>query len=230
MKKSMLPLLLLTTAGLPTTSRHFGGWAVVTVDDLPDYVVAGQPVRLSFVVRQHGMTPLAGLQPSVEAKFGDANVSVSAIPDTGAGRYVATLNLPRPGDWTVTIHSGFRVSETTLPPLRTVNASTSAPRVLSDVERGRRLFIAKGCFMCHVNTEVTSAPSVRVGPDLTGRRYPAEQLAEFLAHPESVQLTQLPRTGPFRMPTLGLKEREIASLVAMINSGREVSAVTPPRK
>jgi mono/diheme cytochrome c family protein len=220
MRKSLLPLLLLTTAGFPTTSRHLGGWAVVTVDDLPDYAVAGQPVRLSFVVRQHGMTPLAGLQPSVEATLGNANVVVSAIPDTGAGRYVAKVNLSRPGDWMVTIQSGFRGSQTTLPPFRTVSAGTSAPRVLSDVERGRRLFIAKGCFTCHVNTEVTSTPSVRVGPDLTGRRYPAEQLAKFLAHPESMQLTQLPRTGPFRMPNLGLKEREIASLVAMINGGR----------
>jgi cytochrome c551/c552 len=226
----MLPLLLLTTAGVPTTSRHFGGWAVVTVDDLPDYVVVGQPVRLSFVVRQHGMTPLAGLQPSVEAKLGNANVSVTATPDTGAGRYVTKLKLSRPGDWMVTIHSGFRGSDMTLPPIRTLSASTSAPRVLSDAERGRRLFIAKGCFMCHVNTEVTSTPSLRVGPDLTGRRYPAEQLAKFLANPESMQLTQLPRTGPFRMPNLGLKEREIASLVAMINSGPEVSAVTPQRK
>jgi len=230
MRKSMLPLLLLTTAGFPTTSRHLGGWAVVTVDDLPDYVVAGQSVRLSFVVRQHGMTPLSDLRPSVEAKLGNANVSVSAMPDTGAGRYVAKLTLSRPGDWMVTIHSGFRGSETTLPPIRTVSAGTSAPRVLSDVERGRRLFISKGCFMCHVNTEVTSAPSVRVGPDLTGRRYPAEPLAKFLAHPESMQLTQLSRTGPFRMPNLGLKEREIASLVAMINSDREVSAATPQRK
>ena len=230
MRKSMLPLLLLTTAGFPTTSRHLGGWAVVTVDDLPDYAVAGQPVRLSFVVRQHGMTPLSGLRPTVEAMLGNANVLVSAIPDTGAGRYVAKLNLSRPGDWIVTIHSGFRGSQTTLPPIRTMSARTSAPAVLSDVERGRRLFIAKGCFMCHVNSEVTSAPSVRVGPDLTGRRYPSEQLAKFLAHPESVQLTELPRTGPFRMPNLGLKDREIASLVAMINSGREVSAVMPQRK
>jgi mono/diheme cytochrome c family protein len=230
MRKSLLPLLLLTTAGFPTTSRHLGGWAVVTVDDLPDYAVAGQPVTLSFVVRQHGMTPLAGLQPSVEATLGNANVLVSAIADTGAGRYVAKVNLPRPGDWMVTIHSGFNGSRTTLPPFRTVSAGMSAPRVLSDVERGRRLFIAKGCFTCHVNSEVTSTPSVRVGPDLTGRRYPAEQLAKFLAHPESLQLTQLPRTGPFRMPNLGLKEREIASLVAMINSGREVSAVTRQRK
>lgn len=230
MRKSLLPLLLLTTAGAPTTSRHFGGWAVVTVDDLPDYVVAGQPVRLSFVVRQHGMTPLANLRPSIEAKLGNANVSVRATADTGAGRYVATLNLSRPGDWTVTVHTGFLGNQTTLPPLQAVSAGTTAPRALSDVEHGRRLFVAKGCFMCHVNNEVTSEPTLRVGPDLTGRRYPAEQLAKFLAHPESMRLTQLPRTSAFMMPNLGLKEREIASLVAMINSGREVSAVPPQRK
>jgi len=108
--------------------------------------------------------------------------------------------------------------------LRAMEPGTT-PRALSDVERGRRLFIAKGCFTCHVNTEVTTAPSIRVGPELTGRRYPAVPLAKFLANPDSIQLTQLPRTGPFKMPNLGLKEREIASLVAMINGGgRELSA------
>ena len=224
MKKSMLLLSLFGLAGSATMSRYLGGWAVVTVDDLPDYVVAGQPIRLSFVVRQHGMRPLDGLRPSVEARSGNVDISVNAQPDTGTGRYVATLNLSRPGEWTMTIHSGFGAQSATLSPLQAVDARAARPRVLSEAERGRRLFIAKGCFTCHVNTEVTSAPSVRIGPDLTGRRYPAEPLAKFLAHPDSVQLTQLPRTGPWRMPNLGLKDREIASLVAMINSSRQVSA------
>ena len=63
-----------------------------------------------------------------------------------------------------------------------------------------------------------------IGPDLTGRRYPDEYLAKVLAHPDSVQLTQTVRPGPFRMPTLGLTQQEIASLVAMINGGPQVSA------
>ena len=82
---------------------------------------------------------------------------------------------------------------------------------------------AKGCFTCHVNTEVTNAQSMNIGPDLTGRRYPAEPLAKFLAHPDSIQLTRTTRPGPWKMPNLGLTEREIASLVAMINTGRQVS-------
>jgi len=206
-----------------------GGWAVVTVDDLPDYVVAGQPIKLSFVVRQHGMTPLDGLQPVVDAKMGSSTISVKAQQPGGmfsaeAGRYIATLTLPRTGEWTVTIQSGFGAQPAPTLPLRAVN-SGAAPQALSDIERGRRLFIGKGCFTCHVNTEVTTARSLSVGPELTGRRYPAVPLAKFLANPDSMQLTQLPRSQWVKMPNLGLKEREIASLVAMINTGgREVSA------
>ena len=40
---------------------HAGGWAVITVDDLPDSVEAAKPIPLSFMVRQHGMTPLVEL-------------------------------------------------------------------------------------------------------------------------------------------------------------------------
>jgi hypothetical protein len=50
-------------------------------------------------------------------------------------------------------------------------------------------------------------------------------LAKFLANPDSNPLTQPPRNSWLKMPNLGLKDYEIASLVAMINrGGREVSA------
>ena len=225
MRKTILVFLLLGTAGLGATSSHKGGWAIVTIDDLPDYVVAGQQIQLSFVVRQHGMRPIPGLEPVVGAKLGTTDISLHAKQTdlADSGRYVATLILPRAGEWAVTIQSGFGAPLTTSVPLRAVEVGAS-PRALSDVERGRRLFIAKGCFGCHVNTEVTSAPSFGGGPVLTGRRYPVVNLAKFLANPDSNQLTQIP-LGWLRMPNLGLKDREIASLVAMINSGgREISA------
>jgi len=40
-----------------------GGWAVVTVRDLPEYLVAGQQYTIEFQVRQHGRTLLSGLRP-----------------------------------------------------------------------------------------------------------------------------------------------------------------------
>ena len=82
-------LALLSVVLLPVLAFSFGGWAVITVEDLPDYAVAGKPLTLSFMVRQHGMTVLTSLRPSVTAKAGEAEVAANA---TGliSGRYAAT--------------------------------------------------------------------------------------------------------------------------------------------
>ena len=55
----LLPALLL----IPGAASR-GGWATVTLDDLPDRIVVGQPLTLSFMVRQHGVTPMKGTRPS----------------------------------------------------------------------------------------------------------------------------------------------------------------------
>ena len=55
---------------LPTLRAHAGGWAVITVQDLPDYVEAGKRVDLSYMVRQHGQTPLDQLRGNIEATSG----------------------------------------------------------------------------------------------------------------------------------------------------------------
>src|SRR5690242_18024502 len=96
-----IPILLT----VPLLALSYGGWAVITMDDMPDYTVAGKPTTLSFMVRQHGRTPLAGLKPTIEARSGDSRVTVEAEPGQGTGRYRATLDLSKPGDWSVTIHS-----------------------------------------------------------------------------------------------------------------------------
>ena len=70
MSKRPLTLALLGLMLVPVLAFRFGGWAVVTVDDLPEYLVAGKPVTLSFVVRQHGVTPLDGLKPRITMRNG----------------------------------------------------------------------------------------------------------------------------------------------------------------
>ena len=63
---SLRPLVRL----LPLTATLavlVGGWAVVTLDDVPDAVVAGKPVTLTFTVRQHGHTLLDNVRPSIDA-------------------------------------------------------------------------------------------------------------------------------------------------------------------
>jgi hypothetical protein len=58
--------------------------------------------------------------------------------------------------------------------------------------------------------------SLSVGPDLTGRRFPAEYLGKFLADPSIAS----GGGREVRMPNLHLKPREIASLVAFLNAER----------
>jgi len=60
-------------------AAHAGGWAVITLDDLPDHAVAGKPIKLVFVVRQHGRTLLTGLQPRVRAISATGLVANSAV-------------------------------------------------------------------------------------------------------------------------------------------------------
>jgi cytochrome c2 len=82
-----------------------GGWAVVTLDELPTQVVAGQSLTIGFVVRQHGRTPLDGLTPQIRATRADApgSFTVTARPQGETGHYQATLTFPSAGAWDWTI-------------------------------------------------------------------------------------------------------------------------------
>lgn len=201
----LLPAVLV----LPALGAWLGGWAVTTVDHLPDYVEAGEPFTISYVVRQHGEEPLQSLRGELEATSGKTRITAKAT-GTRNGRYNVTMGLPHPGDWTLVIKPGFGPQKVKLLPIRALAAGTPAPP-LADYVRGERLFVAKGCVTCHVEIDV--------GPKLEGRRFDARYLAEFLASPKptaNLKANQSP------MPNLGLKSGEIAALVTYLNSERQV--------
>ena len=81
-----------------------GGWAVITLDELPTGVVAGEPLDIGFTVFQHGKTPMDGLDPTITATLSKSETFVVyAEPDGKAGHYVATLTFPAEGNWTWSI-------------------------------------------------------------------------------------------------------------------------------
>ena len=204
-----------------TISLNAGGWAVITLDSLPDVVEAGKPVTLAYTVRQHGVTPVDGLTGSIEAVSGSSRVTARPNPGRSTGQYTAALTLPRTGDWTITVDSGFIDSRLTLLPLTAVDPSAHAPAPLTAAERGRRLFVAKGCVSCHRNDLGTPNRSTDIGPALVAGKYQSGFLGRILADPAST----LPSTNQFvRMPNLQLQSQEIASLVAFINGDRIVAA------
>jgi len=213
MTRRTLPLIL--AAPLLLAAASFGGWAIISLDEVPDTVPVGKPVTLGFMVRQHGVDPLEDITPTIEARNGDRTVRATARPTGRRGHYSARLTLPVAGDWNTVIHSGFGRSRLTLVPLQATTAG-AAPAPLSTHERGRRLFAAKGCASCHEHSEVPESGMIDMGPELTRLRFEPAYLARFLADP-SIK-PQTPGRG--RMPDLDLSQAEITALVAFVNAER----------
>src|SRR3954462_8487123 len=112
---------------VPLLAFRFGGWAVITVDSLPAYLVAGSPTPIGFIVRQHGVTPLSMLHPTVTMTSGLSEATLPASPGRWPGQYAATVTPPGAGEWTIRIVSGFMNAENKLLPLRAVAAGAPAP-------------------------------------------------------------------------------------------------------
>lgn len=92
-----LALLLTLAFAIPVFA---GGWAVITLDQLPTGVAVGEPIKIGFTVLQHGKTPMNDLDPTVTAKLSlTEKFVVSAEPEGEAGHYAATLTFPKEGNW-----------------------------------------------------------------------------------------------------------------------------------
>ena len=213
MTRCRVAFLIATVAiAVAATTTFAGGWAVVTLNELPERFEAGRAVPIAFMVRQHGLTPMKGLNPSIEATSGRASVTAPAIATAKTGEYAATLTLPSPGEWTITVHTGFLGSKLTLLPVPAAAAGTANAAHASVAEHGRRLFVAKGCVTCHAQSIEMSTPALNIGPAIVPQKYRDEFLARLLENPAAVLQG---RNGP--MPQLDLQSREITALVAYIN-------------
>ena len=92
-----LALLLALVFAFPAFG---GGWAVITLDELPAGVVAGEPLTIGFTVLQHGRTPMSGLDPTITANlYKEQEFVVQAEPDGEPGHYTAALTFPKEGEW-----------------------------------------------------------------------------------------------------------------------------------
>lgn len=230
MKKLSLGILVAVPIASTIAFTSMGGWAVVSVNKIPDAWIAGKPLQLSWRVRQHGITELHGLHPTLEARDGSRRITGRTWEFTEDGQkgYRGIITFPERGTWQVTIHSGFGRSRAVLIPWRVVDSVTTVRGTVEahlqkngvpafrESERGRRMFAAMGCVTCHVHRDVGIVGEVSdFGPDLTDRRFPSDYLARFLANP-SIK----PPTNGKRMPNLALRDKDIAPLIAFINAER----------
>ena len=107
MSRLEIRIALLFAAAVPLMAAYMGGWAVISVQNLPNSIVAGQPTNLTFSVRQHGEDLLTGLKPTVTGVSGKNEFTGRAVETNKAGYYTVTLNPAQTGEWTFTIRSGF---------------------------------------------------------------------------------------------------------------------------
>ncbi len=221
LKRSLKPfrivvVLLAAVAAFVGISVRAGGWATITVADLPDHFVAGQTTHLSFTIRQHGVKLMDDLTPSLEAVNGTEKV-IASVSREGTN-YQAKFTLPKPGAWTITIKSSFGPNDVTLLPMQALAANTQA-KALSEAERGQRLFVAKGCLQCHKNDNAGVNGRFPWATDLTSKHYSNAYLAQVLSNPQ----TALAPPKNERMPNLNLKPNEIAALTAFQNAGKQTA-------
>jgi len=212
----VVPVLALLVAAV---AAYAGGWATITLHDFPDYAVAGTPLKLTFTVRQHGVSPLTDLKPTVRATT-TAGLIARGTAGVGGprGEYSSSLTLPQPGDWTIIVDSGFLESTVTLPSLKVIATGAPTPAPFALQTRGLRLFSAKGCVGCHTHLEVNPRAGADAKMNLTGKRFEHGYLKSFLADP-SIRSAE--------MPNLNLKPQEIEALAAFINKMDKKSQERP---
>ncbi len=216
----MLKLAAVLVAGFVA----MGGWAVVTVKDLPEYFIAGQQYTIEFQVRQHGRTLLNDLHPSLVIGTTDRRLggliggkdetTVSAIARASAGTYAVTFTAPNAERVFLTIKSGFMNTQLRLYPQTVVAAGGSRPAMTAN-QRGQILFVAKGCNTCHVNSDLSNAPdnmALTVGPALGTRHLAREYVIQKMKNPNSQV-----------MPDLGLTDAEAAAIAAFLSAGAAAS-------
>jgi len=209
----MLKLVAALTAGLVA----MGGWAVVTVQDLPEYFVAGQQYTIEFQVRQHGRTLLSGLRPElVIAAPAARDIVIPAAARSAPGSYAVTFTAPAgAADVRLTIRSGFGNNELRFYPQTVVAAGGSRP-ALAARDRGQMLFVAKGCNTCHANSDLNDRPEnqvITVGPELGGRHLAREYVIQKIKNPAS----QI-------MPDLGLSDADVAAIAVFLSGDRAAAS------
>lgn len=217
---------LILMAPLPVA---FGGWAVITVRNVPEYLRVGQATTLEFIIRQHGQRPMDDRSPSVTIrKAGSgwlaAKQRLSGVRTGEPGQYAVTITPEDTGSVELTIDSDWNTTRVTLLPIPVLSAG-QAPVSVADNERGRQMFVAKGCVTCHIKRDdpvLGERSSLSVGPELTGRQFPLDWISQKLADPASLRVGTGGLAG---MPNLGLSKLEIAALASYVNFRQQQARV-----
>lgn len=123
MKRISIFVLVAAAMLISASTALAGGWAVVTLDAMPTNLVVNQPVKVAFMIRQHGKTPW--VYKDVQVRGSNAtgeNFLVHAAMDK-AGHYTADLTFTQPGTWQWAVASGLYPEWQPMPELQVANSA-----------------------------------------------------------------------------------------------------------
>ena len=102
-----LVVVLAVLAVLAPAAAIAGGWATVKLSSTPAGSQAGVPWVVDLTVLQHGVTPLANIEPHVRIVQGTVARQFLARPTAKTGVYRARVVFPKSGMWRWSIWDGF---------------------------------------------------------------------------------------------------------------------------
>jgi plastocyanin len=122
-RRSVLALLLSLSllAGFSATAWA-GGTATIELDKHPGEIEAGKPVTIGFMMLQHGIRPVEGGEPAMEAVHRETRETLRAEgrPEGEVGHYVIEVTFLEAGVWTWSISAHPFPQTTSFPALTVV--------------------------------------------------------------------------------------------------------------
>jgi hypothetical protein len=117
--RHLIVVATIAAALIASSAASAGGWATVGLDPLPDGVAPGDTWNTNMTIKQHGMTPLTGLSPTITITLEESGLTKEffATETDAPGVYAASVVFPEAGQWRIVADSTFGESKLTYGPV-----------------------------------------------------------------------------------------------------------------
>ena len=137
--RSALSLILAVAALFALAAPALaGGWAITTVDTLPQEFRAGETYTIGFTILQHGTMPFEGAETEIRVISTTTRErhTFAGRPEGAKGHYVAEVRVPSAGEWRWEVQPGWFEKQdlgllNVLPPLSAASGGSADKAAVS---------------------------------------------------------------------------------------------------